>query len=111
MKIKISAKDVINYKSLFPQANNILSMRIQMDIEKKIDYTQEEMEAINLKVVTTGEEGQTGYTWDKNAAPKEVELTVNEHEYLKECIQKQDKAKQINVNLYEFVIQVMKEEG
>jgi len=101
--LKINTSDVLRYKSLFPKANDIVSMTLQRDIIEKIDYSQEEIEKYGLSG-QQNEDGTINYTWNKDIEPKYVGLTPQELKFLNECIDKQDVAKTIDTELFGFVL-------
>ena len=98
--IKLSVKDRIVIRQLFPNESDIVTQLMVRDIIEKTEFTQEEIEKINLKV------NEKGYTWDPQAKEKEVDFTKAELEFLKSRVDEWDKKKRITQDILDLCVKI-----
>ncbi len=100
--LKLSVKDRLNLKGLFPPQNDILGQIMARDIDEKVQITQAEIEKIDLKQRPEG-----GLQWDKEKAKdKTIEFTGAELEFLRTQITRLDAAKQVTSDLLELCLKI-----
>lgn len=98
MKRKFTVSERLSFNVLFPEKSDMLANRISDDILAKIDLSKEEMEEVNLKVIST--QKGSNYTWDDLLADKvnqkfEVDFTKAEVLFLKEKVSALNEKKEI----------------
>jgi len=98
--IKLSVKDRIVIRQLFPNESDLVTQLLVRDIIEKTEFTQEEIKKIGLKV------NEKGYTWNPEAKEKEVDFTKAELEFLKSRVDEWDKKKRITQDILDLCIKI-----
>ena len=86
-----------------PEQGSVIEMISKRNIRKKIDFSSEELEDLNIK----SEDGRI--TWSSEAPLIEVEFTDNEINLLKSLIDKLDKSGLITDNILDFIEKILKD--
>lgn len=86
-----------------PEQGSVIEMISKRNIRKKIDFSSEELEDLNIK----NEDGRI--TWSPEAPSIEVEFTDSEINLLKSLIDKLDKSGLITDNILDFVEKILKD--
>ena len=104
-KMKLTVKERLLITRLYPQEGNIITQTLVRDIKKKIELTQTEITAINLKALSNG-----GLTWDeKTAKVKNVDFTKAELDLLTDGVDKLDKTNKVTQELLPLCIRIREE--
>jgi len=92
--MKLTVKDRIHFPELYPQEGNIVTQLLVKDIQEKVNLTQEEDKAINMRQI-----GQSLF-WDEDKEiDKDVEFTTTEIEFLKGRVEKLDSENKITLQI------------
>ena len=86
-----------------PEQGSVIEMISKRNIRKKIDFSSEELEDLNIK----NEDGRI--TWSSEAPSIEVEFTDSEINLLKSLLDKLDKSGLITDNILDFVEKILKD--
>lgn len=86
-----------------PEQGSVIEMISKRNIRKKIDFSSEELEDLNIK----NEDGRI--IWSSEAPSIEVEFTDSEINLLKSLIDKLDKSGLITDNILDFVEKILKD--
>lgn len=84
-----------------PEQGSVVDMISKRNVRRKIDFSSEEMESAKINIT------EDKVTWDPNAVSIEVEFTESEVSFLKNIIDKLDKAGNITDNILEFCEQIL----
>jgi hypothetical protein len=84
-----------------PEQGSVVDMISKRNVRRKIDFSSEEMESAKINIT------EDKVTWDPNAVPIEVEFTESEVNFLKDIIDKLDKAGNITDNILDFCEQIL----
>ena len=91
----MTVKDRLLISEFFPERGNLITKVIEKDISEKLVINQEEAKEIGL----TARPGGGGVTWNQdNAKDKEFSFTEAEISYLKDQVDRIDKAGQFNAD-------------
>ena len=80
MKLTVNVTERISWDTRFPypRESDMVTMRIGKDIAKKMSFTQDEIDEINLRVEKDPKKpSQSAFKWDK---PKEYEIEFTDLE-------------------------------
>ena len=98
MKMRMSVYDRMKLNDFIPQKAGLEKAIIAVDIRKKVELTQEEIQQFKIKTIDAGG-GQLKTTWDESIAIEaEFDLTKLEVELLKDGFQALQKADNIETN-------------
>lgn len=92
--MKLSIKDRLIIQNLFIHESDFMTILMQRDIRKKIDITQDEAKAVNMRNLETG----GGVVWDEpkeGPLTKEIEFTEAELLHLGKLAREADQAKKV----------------
>lgn len=84
-----------------PEQGSVVDMISKRNVRRKIDFSSEEMESAKINI------REDKVTWDPNAVSIEVEFTESEINFLKDIIDKLDKAGNITDNILDFCEQIL----
>ncbi len=102
--MKLTVKERLIISVLYPQQSDILTQVLVKDLQRKLDFTQEELKEINFRV-----EGHF-QRWDKEKAKDlEVVFTEAELKLLKESVDKLDKEKKVTPELLDLCLKIRNE--
>ena len=91
----MTVKDRLLISEFFPERGNLITKVIEKDISDKLTIAQEEAKEIGLMARPGGQ----GVTWNQdNAKDKEFSFTEAEISYLKDQVERLDKAGQFNAD-------------
>lgn len=105
MKVKINAVDRLLLPQLLPQTESILIQTIACDIGRKIELTERDRKAIELKPSPQGQ----GVTWSaKKVSETEMEIEFSDAEIrmLQGQIKKLDEAKKVSMSMLNTVVKI-----
>jgi len=90
VKLTVSVKERFMFRDIFPPKGNLLEMKIIRAIEKKIDFSVEELKEIGYANVIDDDGNPTNrVTWDVNKEkPLSIELSGIEIDLLKQVVTK-----------------------
>uniref|UniRef100_A0A6M3J0G1 Uncharacterized protein n=1 Tax=viral metagenome TaxID=1070528 RepID=A0A6M3J0G1_9ZZZZ len=90
VKLTVSVKERLMFRDIFPPKGNLLEMKIIRAIEKKIDFSVEELKEIGYANVLDDTGNPTNrVTWDVNKEkPLSIELSGIEIDLLKKVVTK-----------------------
>lgn len=83
-----------------PTQGSVLEMIAKRNVRKKIDFTSDEIEKIELK------ESERGLSWRPDAKDLEVEFTDSEKDFLKSVIDSLDEKKLIVDAMLDFIEEI-----
>jgi len=89
----LDVKERLMFGSLYPKEGSLLDQSLVKDITEKTQITKAEFEKIGFKSTPKG------FTWNKNAKTKKVDFTSAELNFLKENVDRLDKAGKITQDL------------
>ena len=94
-KLSLSVKERISIPTFFPEAGDLNGVRLMADIRKKVQLTQQELEKLKMKINQAT--GATSWTpeADKEVGKRMIPFTDIEMKFLKDQIERLDKAKKI----------------
>ncbi|MFX0084348.1 MAG: hypothetical protein ACFFAU_01640 [Candidatus Hodarchaeota archaeon] len=101
MKVKLTVKDRILIANLYPNEADLVTQILVRDISKKVDFSQEEIKNIELKLAGVGR-----YVWNSDAPDLEVNFTEKELTLLRNQIGKLDRQKKITQNMLDLVLKL-----
>lgn len=84
-----------------PEQGSVVDMISKRNVRRKIDFSSEEMESAKINIT------EDKVTWDPNAMSIEVEFTESEVNFLKDIIDKLDKAGNVTDNILDFCEQIL----
>ncbi len=84
-----------------PEQGSVVDMISKRNVRRKIDFSSEEMESAKINIT------EDKVTWDPSAVSIEVEFTESEISFLKDIIDKLDKAGNITDNILDFCEQIL----
>lgn len=84
-----------------PEQGSVVDMISKRNVRRKIDFSSEEMESAKINIT------EDKVTWDPNAVSIEVEFTESEVNFLKDIIDKLDKAGNVTDNILDFCEQIL----
>lgn len=99
--MKLYIKDRIMFEQFYPEKGDIIEQILIRDLDKKVVLTQADMETYNIK----SEKGRIRWNAEKDEGI-DVEFTDAELSFLKEQVEKLDKAKSINQGNLELCLKI-----
>ena len=99
--MKLSIKDRLVFKLLYPQEGNLITQTLVRDISEKIKITQEEMK--NLKLESSGDMVKWDETNDKGL---EVEFTQLEINLLRDRVKELDSKNKITQENLDLCVKI-----
>jgi len=104
--MKLSIKERFGLRQVYPQQSNLVNQVMVRDISKKVELTQTEMKKHDVKQKTASD-GSVNIVWDdSNERPRGFTFTDAEVTFLKEQVERLNKANQISqdiLNLCEVI--------
>jgi hypothetical protein len=105
--MKLKLKDRIVFTQLFPQSGGMLEQLTARDIGKKTEITQEDIKEYEIRQETVGSEVFTKWKVEKDVG-KEIDFSEVELNFLKDQVDRLDKAKQITPDLLDLCLLIKK---
>lgn len=103
IELKLSIKDRLSLKELFPRQSDIISLTLVRDIIDKTQLSQVEIKKIGLKLA---EDGRT-ITWnDKVAIEKNIGFTGAEITYMRSQVDRLDNEKKVTADLLSLCLRI-----
>jgi len=98
VSLKLSIKDRLVIRNLYPEKSSLTNQIIARDIERKIELSQKEIKAVEMTTLPSG-----GVQWNENKDKgKDVKFTEAEINIIREWINDADKNEQISVNMVDL---------
>ena len=103
VKLKLSIKDRLSLKELFPRQSNIITLTLARDIIDKTQISQAEIKKVKLKIAEDGR----AITWDdKIATEKNVEFTGAEITFLRSQVDRLDNEKKVTAGILPLCLKI-----
>ena len=101
LELKLEFKERFTLKNLFPKTGNIIGQILVRDIGNKVDLTQDELTEYDVKI------DKTLITWNIiKAKAKKIELTEAELTFLKDQVDRIDKAEEITPEILSLCLKI-----
>lgn len=97
MKLTVLSRLMLG--KIFPQTEGILQQSMIRDISKKIEFSQEEIKKLDLKI----KEGMIKWNPNKEFTV-DVDFSETELSFLRDCVDKMDREKTITQNMLEVCL-------
>lgn len=99
MKLDLTIKERLVMLTIFPQKSDKMTLLICEDIERKVDFTDEERNKYGIKPLPSG------WTWNEkyNETVFPIELSESELTVLKEQSKRLDREKQITKDMLSLI--------
>jgi hypothetical protein len=110
MEVSLNVNDRINLLSFLPQEGNRITLKIVDEIDKEINFTEEERKDYEIKLSEPDNTGAMFWTWNKqgNESVKNVNFTdsqVGEICKILKRLDSQEKLPKSMIKLYDIFIE------
>lgn len=108
VKLTLSVKQRFMFGNILPDEGNLLEMKIAKAIQRKVDFSVEELESINYKSVLDPDGRSTGrVTWDQTReVPFVLELSGIEIGFLKKVVNQLSSENKIGRDWLDIAIKI-----